>query len=349
MIIMMNSPTAEQLHRVQEKMAQLGLESHLLPSQDRIIITAVGNLEAVNPEQFERLSGVERVVSIQTPFKLASREFRGENSKVRIGPICFGDSIIPVIAGPCAVESYDQVKETAMAVRAAGASMLRGGAYKPRTSPYSFQGLEQEGLRILEAVGREIGLPVVSEVTDPRTVEIAAAHLDMLQVGARNMQNYVLLKEVARSNKPILLKRSPAATVEEWLMAAEYILAGGNPNVVLCERGIRTFETGTRYTLDINAVPLVKVLSHLPVIVDPSHGTGKWRLVSPIAKAAMAAGADGLMIEVHPCPEEAMSDGSQSLTLSNFHQLMQDLAVLAGALDRVGIPAADRGSKYEVN
>ncbi|HMM21326.1 MAG TPA: 3-deoxy-7-phosphoheptulonate synthase [Selenomonadales bacterium] len=343
MIIMMNAPAADQVRRVQEKIAQFGLESHLLSSPDRIIITAAGDLEAVNPEQFERLPGVERVIPVATPFKLASRQFRGDATEVAVGAARFGGPAVPVIAGPCAVESYDQVRETALAVKAAGAAMLRGGAYKPRTSPYSFQGLEEEGLKILAAVGRETGLPVVSEVTDPRAVELAAAHLDMLQVGARNMQNYVLLKEVARANKPILLKRSPAATVEEWLMAAEYILAGGNPNVVLCERGIRTFETGTRYTLDINAIPLVKLLSHLPVMADPSHGTGKWKLVGPVAKAALAAGADGLMLEVHPCPEEAMSDGSQSLTVNNFRQLMKDLAVLSAALGRGESPATAGG------
>jgi 3-deoxy-7-phosphoheptulonate synthase len=310
------------------------MKPHCLKTDDKTIVTAIGESRLLSAEQFELLPGVEKVVSVLTPFKLVSREFRQENSIVSVGNAAFGDQSVPVIAGPCAVESYEQVLETALAAKAAGASMLRGGAYKPRTSPYSFQGLAQEGLRILQAVGRETGMPVVSEITDPRAVENAAAYVDMLQIGARNMQNFVLLQEVAQASKPVLLKRGPSATIEEWLMAAEYIVAGGNPAVVLCERGIRTFETYTRNTLDLSSVPLVKRFSHLPVIVDPSHGTGSWRLVSPMAKAALAAGADGLLIEVHPCPEEAMSDGPQSLTPANFAQLMQELQILAGALGR---------------
>lgn len=334
MIIMMNAPTADQVSRVLDKIRQQGLKPHCLKTQDKTIVTASGESRFANTEQFELLPGVEKVVSVLTPFKLVSREFRQENSVVAVGEVTFGDASVPVIAGPCAVESYEQVLETAVAAKAAGASMLRGGAYKPRTSPYSFQGLAQEGLEILQAVSRETGMPVVSEITDPRAVENAAEYVDMLQIGARNMQNFVLLQEVAQTAKPVLLKRGLSATVEEWLMAAEYIVAGGNPAVVLCERGIRTFETYTRNTLDLSSVPLVKRFSHLPVIVDPSHGTGSWRLVNPMAKAALAAGADGLLIEVHPCPEEAMSDGPQSLTPANFAQLMRELQVLAGALGR---------------
>lgn len=334
MIIMMNAPTVEQVDRVLVKIRQQGLEPHCLHSHEKTLITTVNESETLNIELFERLPGVEKVVPVLTPFKLVSREFRAENTVVAVGNVLFGGVTTPIIAGPCAVESYEQVKDTAIAVKAAGAAMLRGGAYKPRTSPYSFQGLEKEGLRLLQQVSRETGLPVVSEVTDPRTVELVAEHVAMLQIGTRNMQNYALLKEVAKAKLPVLLKRGAAATIEEWLMAAEYLVSGGNGNVVLCERGIRTFEPYTRNTLDLNAVPLVKRLCHLPIIVDPSHGTGQWRLVSPMAKAALAAGADGLIVEVHPCPEEAVSDGPQSLTLPNFGQLMRELSVLAAAVGR---------------
>ncbi len=334
MIIVMNAPTAEELGRVLAKIRQLGLEPHTMTAGGKTIVTAIGAAGHDRCEQFERLAGVERVVLVQAPYKLASREFRAENSVVAVSGVRFGGENVPVIAGPCAVESYEQLRETALAAKASGAAMLRGGAYKPRTSPYSFQGLEQEGLAIMRTVGRETGLPVVTEVTDPRVVGLVAEHADMLQIGARNMQNFVLLKEAALAGRPVLLKRGPAAGVEEWLMAAEYLLAGGNTAVVLCERGIRTFETATRNTLDLAAVPLVKHLSHLPVIADPSHGTGNWRLVGPMAKAAVAAGADGLMLEIHPWPEEAMSDGPQSLTLANFRQLMGELARVAAAVGR---------------
>lgn len=334
MIIMMTQPAQEHLTRVLDKLRQSGLEANCLQMPGKVVITAPNENRSVDAELFRRLPGVDRVLAVRTPFKLVSREFRRENSIIAVKSAAFGGGNTPVIAGPCAVESYEQLRETALAAKAAGAAMLRGGAYKPRTSPYSFQGLEREGMSILKTVAAETGLPVVSEVTDPRTVESAAAHVDMLQIGTRNMQNYALLKEAAKSGMPVLLKRGTAATIEEWLMAAEYILAGGNPNVVLCERGIRTFETYTRNTLDINAVPLVKQLSHLPVIVDPSHGTGNWQLVAPMAKAALAAGADGLLIEVHPQPEEALSDGPQSLNCENFAQLMRDLRSLAGVLGR---------------
>lgn len=334
MIIVMNAPTTEQINRVLERLIQSGLEAHYLNSCGKTIVTVIGDSSTCNVEQYERMAGVDRIVPILTPYKLVSREFRRENSIVRVGDTCFGGSSIPVIAGPCAVESFEQFKITALAVKKAGAKLLRGGAYKPRTSPYSFQGLEREGIEILKEVSREVGLPVVSEVTDPRAVEVMAQHIDMLQIGARNMQNFVLLKEAAKTNKPVLLKRGPASTIEEWLMAAEYIMAGGNDKIVLCERGIRTFETYTRNTLDLNAVPVVKQLSHLPVIVDPSHGTGNWSWVGPMAKAAIGAGADGLIIEVHPEPEEAVSDGPQSLTPTNFQQLMKELSMIAIALNR---------------
>lgn len=334
MIIMMNAPTTDQINRVLDKLRQLGLDGHSITSSDKTIITASGNLSACQPELYERMPGVDRVVIVETPYKLASREFQKKNTLVTIGKACFGGDRIPIIAGPCAIESYDQLYQAGRSVKAAGAAMLRGGAYKPRSSPYTFQGLEKEGLQIIKTVGRELGLPIVSEVTDPRKVGLIADHVDMLQVGTRNMQNFVLLKEVALAKKPILLKRGLAATIEEWLMAAEYIMAGGNNQVVLCERGIRTFETYTRNTLDLTAVPVLKHLSHLPVLADPSHGTGNWRWVSPMAKAAVAAGADGLLIEVHPCPEEALSDGPQSLTPTNFSQLMAELEPLTAALGR---------------
>ncbi|SMC57360.1 3-deoxy-7-phosphoheptulonate synthase [Sporomusa malonica] len=334
MIIMMNAPTIDQINRVLDKLRQLGLDGHSITSLDKTIITASGDLSACRPELYERMPGVDKVVIVETPYKLASREFQNSNTIVTVDKASFGGSTIPVIAGPCAIESYDQLYQAGISAKAAGASMLRGGAYKPRTSPYSFQGLEKAGLEIIKTVGSEVGLPVVSEVTDPRKVELIAEHVDMLQIGTRNMQNFVLLKEVALTKKPVLLKRGLAATIEEWLMAAEYIMSGGNNQVVLCERGIRTYETYTRNTLDLTAVPVIKHLSHLPVIVDPSHGTGSWRWVSPMAKASVAAGADGLLIEVHPCPEEALSDGPQSLTLNNFSQLMAELNTLATALGR---------------
>jgi len=334
MIIVMTDPTIEQVDRVMGKIRQHELEAHCLKSYGKTIITAIGDSAAYNAEFYERMPGVEKVVSILTPFKLVSREFRQENTIVTVDNVVFGAKKVPVIAGPCAVEGYEQLLEAALAVKQAGACMLRGGAYKPRTSPYSFQGLEKEGLEILKAVSNKVEMPVISEVTDPRTVELMSQYVDMLQIGTRNMQNFVLLKEVARSGRPVLLKRGVSATMEEWLMAAEYIMAGGNGNIVLCERGIRTFETYTRNTLDLNAVPMIKQLSHLPIIVDPSHGTGNWHLVNPMSKASLGAGADGLIIEVHPNPEEAVSDGKQSLTPSNFEQLMKELEGVAIAMGR---------------
>ncbi|SDD38199.1 3-deoxy-7-phosphoheptulonate synthase [Sporomusa acidovorans] len=335
MIILMNAATTEQVNRVLDKLRQLGLDSHLITGLHSKIIMANGDLSVCNPALYERMPGVDKVLLVETPYKLASREFQREDTIVTVGCASFGGKTIPVIAGPCAIESYDQLYQAGVTAKAAGAAMLRGGAYKPRTSPYSFQGLEKKGLEIIKAVGRELELPVVSEVTDPRSIDLFAEHVDMLQIGTRNMQNFVLLKEVALSKKPILLKRGLAATIEEWLMAAEYIMASGNNQIVLCERGIRTYETFTRNTLDLTAIPVIKHVSHLPVIADPSHGTGSWRWVNPMSKAAIAAGADGLLIEMHPNPEEALSDGPQSLTPENFSQLMTDLDGLTGALGRL--------------
>jgi 3-deoxy-7-phosphoheptulonate synthase len=334
MIIVMNAPTNEQINRITDKLMKNGLEAHTIHIHDKTMITASGNVGIYNTELYERMPGVEKVISVSTPFKLVSREFRSINTIVNVKGIPFGDVAIPIIAGPCAIESYEQLRETAIAVKNAGASILRGGAYKPRTSPYSFQGLQRDGLEILSMVSHEVGIPVVSELTDPRHLDMLHDYVDLIQVGARNMHNYALLKELSISGKPVLLKRGFSATVEEWLMAAEYIMAGGNDKIILCERGIRTYESYTRNTLDLSAVSLVKQLSHLPVIVDPSHGTGNWRLVNPMSKAAVAAGADGLIIEVHPCPEEALSDGPQSLTIPNYQQLITELSLVAKAIGR---------------
>jgi len=270
------------------------------------------------------------------PYKLASREFKAENSVIEVRNLKIGDGSIQIIAGPCAVEGREKLIEIALKVKEAGATMLRGGAYKPRTSPYSFQGLELEGLKIL-AEAREItGLPVVTEVMDPRGVETVAEYADVLQIGARNMQNFFLLREVGKIDKPVLLKRGPSATIEEWIMAAEYIISSGNPKVIMCERGIRTFETYTRNTLDLSAVPLIKHLTHLPIVVDPSHGTGKWRLVEPMAMAAVVAGCDGVMVEVHQNPQEALSDGPQSLNPENFARLVEKIKRLSNGVWQLG-------------
>ncbi|MBC7345192.1 MAG: 3-deoxy-7-phosphoheptulonate synthase, partial [Clostridia bacterium] len=273
-------------------------------------------------------------VPVLRPYRLAGREFHPEDSLIRVRDYTIGGREVHVIAGPCAVESRDQMLETAFRVKEAGATLLRGGAYKPRTSPYSFQGLEEEGLKILEETKLATGLPVVTEVLDQRHVELVAEVADVLQIGARNMQNFSLLKEVGRCGKPVFLKRGASCTVEEWLLAAEYVMLSGNPNVILCERGIRTFENSTRNTLDLTAIALAKQLSHLPVFADPSHGTGKWKLVAPMARAAVACGADGLVIEVHTNPEEALSDGPQSLKPDNFASLMNELQLVARAVGR---------------
>lgn len=333
-VIMRNNATPAETQRVTERLHSFGFAVHASQGVERNIIGAIGQATPERMQQIEAMDGVERCVKIVQPYKLAGREFHPEPSIVRVGDTVVGGDGLTVIAGPCAVESEEQIVGVARSVRDAGASMLRGGAFKPRTSPYSFQGLEEEGLRLLAMARAETGLPVVTEVMDTEDVELVAEYADMLQIGARNMQNFPLLKEVGRIGKPVLLKRGLAATIEEWLMAAEYVMSAGNPNVVLCERGIRTFETATRNTLDLNAVPVAKQLSHLPIIVDPSHGTGQWRYVTPMARAAVAAGADGLMIEVHPVPEHAVSDGAQSLKPEKFHELMHEVSAVAQALGR---------------
>ena len=330
MIVVMSNASETELQQVVEKLKAQGFDIHLSQGVSRTVIGAVGRAKPEEVNGIERMPGVEKVVPIMQPFKLVSREFRARDTVVRVGDQEIGGSRLAVMAGPCAVESYEQLLEAARAVKAAGAQFLRGGAFKPRTSPYSFQGLEEEGLKMLRAVREETGLLIVTEAIDPHRAALVAENAEIIQIGARNMQNFFLLREVAKLKKPVLLKRGMSATIEEWLMAAEYILAGGNYEVILCERGIRTYETYTRNTLDISAVPLIKQLSHLPVVVDPSHGTGKCALVAPMAKAAIVAGADGLMIEVHPKPSEALSDGPQSLTPQNFQALMKELRVLAG-------------------
>jgi 3-deoxy-7-phosphoheptulonate synthase len=307
---------------------------HLSEGEERTIIGIIGNGRPLDREQLERLSGVERTVPILRPFKLSSRDFHPHDTVVSINGMAVGGKQLAVMAGPCAVESREQLLETAQIVKEAGAHILRGGAYKPRTSPYSFQGLGEEGLRILAAARQEIGLPVVTEVVDPQQVPLVTTYADVLQIGARNMQNYALLHAVGEAQRPVLLKRGMMSTVEELLMAAEYILSHGNDRVILCERGIRTFEQYTRNTLDISAVPVLKQLCHLPVIVDPSHGSGKWELVEPLARAAVAAGADGLMIEVHPHPDQALSDGAQSLKPARFAELMRNLRPIVEAVGR---------------
>jgi 3-deoxy-7-phosphoheptulonate synthase len=323
---MLGTATAEEIAHVIDRIKECGFQAHVVKGEERTIIGAVGSSGRRSEiEALRAAPGVADVIQISHPFKLVSRQLRQARTVVNVRGTKIGGGDLVVIAGPCSVESEEQLLKTARAVKAAGASMLRGGAYKPRTSPYDFQGLGVEALRFLQHARAETGLPIVTEVMSEGDVEIVAQYADMLQVGARNMQNFSLLRKLARAPKPILLKRGPSATVKEWLLAAEYLLAGGNHDVVLCERGIKTFETATRNTLDLAAVALVKELSHLPVLADPSHGTGVRSLITPMSKAAVAVGADGLIIEVHPCPERALSDGPQSLDLDGFATLMREL------------------------
>lgn len=329
MIIVMEPGTLEtEIKRIVENLESVGFNIHLMRGVERTVIAAIGDRKNIELRSLEALTGVEKVVPVLKPYKLASREFRPANTVIKVRDVEIGGDKLILMAGPCAVEERKQFIETAHLLKAAGASILRGGAFKPRSSPYSFQGLGEEGLKIMAEAREETGLPIVTEIVDPKDVELVAHYADILQIGARNMQNFILLKEVGKVNKPILLKRGLSATIEEWLMAAEYIMSAGNFEVILCERGIRTYETSTRNTLDLSAVPLIKKLSHLPIIVDPSHGTGKRDLVAPMAKASVAAGADGLMIEVHIDPAIALSDGPQSLTPEQFDSLVKELGVL---------------------
>jgi len=332
-IVMERMVPEEQIRMVEKKLEEKGFQVHLSKGVERTIIGAIGERTQAVMDAIETMAGVEKVVPIVQPFKMASKEFKSQPTVVKVGDQVIGDGSIQLIAGPCAVEGWDKFLEVAQMVKDAGATMLRGGAFKPRTSPYSFQGLEEEGLKILAEARRITGLPVVSEIMDPRMIDTVASYVDIMQVGARNMQNFFLLRELGKCNKPILLKRGPSATIEEWIMAAEYIISSGNDQVIMCERGIRTFENYTRNTLDLSAVPIIKQLTHLPVIVDPSHGTGKWKLVEPMAMAAVGAGCDGLIVEVHQNPSEAMSDGPQSLTPENFRNMARKVRKLAAALE----------------
>jgi len=311
------------------KLEDWGFQIHVIEGIEKKVIGAVGDKRRVDFHFLENIPGVEKVIPILSPYKLASKDIRPEGTVISIGDLRIGGGNFGIIAGPCAVESETQLLEVANGLKDLGAKGLRGGAFKPRTSPYSFQGLEEEGLRILAKAREACGLPIVTELMNLTELELVAEYADIIQIGARNMQNFGLLRAVGRQAKPVLLKRGLSATVEEWLMAAEYILAEGNTKVILCERGIRTFETATRNTLDLSAVPLIKSVSHLPVIVDPSHGTGKRKLVLPMAKAALVAGADGILVEVHPDPSNAWSDGEQSLDLPEFKELMIQLHSLA--------------------
>lgn len=333
-IVMEPNVDNEKIEAVKSKLEEIGFQVYPIYGVERTVIAAVGDKTGLADAGLEVLPGVDKVVPILQPYKLASRTVRREGTVIRVGNIEIGGDTIHVAAGPCAVESREQLLETAQIVKEAGATMLRGGAYKPRSSPYAFQGLEETGLKFLAEARELTGLLIVTEVMDTRTVPMLAEYADILQIGARNMQNFSLLREVAKVNNPVLLKRGQAATIEEWLMAAEYIISGGNNNVILCERGIRGFDNYTRNTLDLTAVPVVKHLSHLPVIVDPSHGIGKWRFVPAMAKASVVAGADGLLIEVHPNPPEALCDGPQSLTPENFNKLMSELRQIAGVVER---------------
>jgi len=333
-IVLKPHATEAEVAQVIRKIESFGLAAHISKGTERTIIGAIGDERVLQEGQLEAFPFVEKVLPVLKPYKLASREFRPEGSVVNVDGVLVGGRRVVVMAGPCAVEGREGLLETARSVKAAGGRILRGGAYKPRTSPYTFQGLGEEGLKYLAEAKRETGLPIVTELMDTREASVVYEYADLVQIGARNMQNFKLLKEVGSRQKPVLLKRGMSSTVKELLLAAEYIMSEGNYDVILCERGIRTFEDATRNTLDLSVVPLIKQLSHLPVIVDPSHATGKWDLVPPMALAAVAAGADGIMVEVHPRPEEALSDGPQALLPSTFAKLMDDLGTLASAVGR---------------
>ncbi len=333
-IVMKHHATADEIAGVVAHIESLGFQAHLSSGEERTIIGVIGDERPIEPEHFELLPGVERAVRILHPFKLASRDFHPDDSVVKINGVSVGTQQVIVMAGPCSVESREQLMETAAAVKEAGAHVLRGGAYKPRTSPYAFQGLGLKGLELLREARDELRLPVITEVMSPQDVTLVAQYADILQIGARNMQNFALLHAVGEIQKPVMLKRGLMATIEEFLMAAEYILSHGNTRVMLCERGIRTFETATRNTFDINAIPVLKSLTHLPIIADPSHGTGKWELVTPIARAAVAAGADGLIVEVHGDPAHALSDGAQSLKPDKFAAMVAEARRVAQAVGR---------------
>lgn len=333
-IVMKPDATKENIEKVEERLHQAGLKAHLSTGEDCTIIGVIGDRKKIANLEVSMLEGVEKTVRITEKYKLVSRHFHPEDTIVDVGGVKIGGKEVVVMAGPCSVESIDQLREAAKAVKAGGAKFLRGGAFKPRTSPYDFQGLAEEGLKMLRQVADEEGLKVVTEIVDKDDIDLVGKYADVYQVGARNMQNFQLLKALGKAKKPVMLKRGLAATISEWLNAAEYIMAGGNDQVIFCERGIRTYETFTRNTLDLSAVAAIKELSHLPIIVDPSHGTGRWEMVRPMARAAVVAGCDGLIIEVHPHPEVALSDGDQSLTPKNFNILMGELGKICEVMGR---------------
>lgn len=333
-IVMKPTATQENIDNVVRKIENAGLRTHLSTGEEVTIVGVIGDKKLIANLEVNMLEGVDKSVRITEKYKLVSRDFHPADTVIDVDGVKIGGKELVVMAGPCAVESIEQLIEAATLVKQAGAKFLRGGAYKPRTSPYDFQGLEEKGLKILRDAADKVGLKVVTEVVDKDDIERVEEFADVLQVGARNMQNFQMLKALGRAKKPVLLKRGLSATISEWLNAAEYIMAGGNTNVIFCERGIRTYETFTRNTLDLSAVAAVKELSHLPIIVDPSHGTGRWQMVQPMARAAIAAGADGLIIEVHPHPEVALSDGNQSLKPKNFDRLMKDLEAIAKIMGR---------------
>ena len=334
LIVMKPHASPAEVEAVVEKVRALGLTPHAIPGEQRVAIGITGNKGALEPGLFIGLAGVADAIRVSQPFKLVSREVKEEDTVLDVGGVKLGGNAIAIMAGPCSVESKDQILEAAEGVKRHGATFLRGGAFKPRTSPYEFQGLGEEGLKLLALAREATGLKVVTEVMDADDLAMCVEYADVLQIGARSMQNFSLLRKLGAVKRPILLKRGPSATIKELLMAAEYVLAHGNYQVALCERGIRTFETMTRNTLDLNAVPVLKSLTHLPVVVDPSHGIGLRAHVPAMARAAVAAGADGLIIEVHPCPEQALSDGHQSLALPEFAELMRQVKVIAGAIGR---------------
>ncbi|MBR6342649.1 MAG: 3-deoxy-7-phosphoheptulonate synthase [Selenomonadaceae bacterium] len=333
-IVMGPNATKENIEGVQAKLEREGLRFHLSKGEDRTIVGVIGDKKKIANLEMNMMEGVEKTVRITEKYKLVSRDFHPADSVIDAGGVKIGGDHLVIMAGPCSVESLEQLREAARCVKEGGAQFLRGGAFKPRTSPYDFQGLGDEGLKMLRTVADEFGLKVITEVVDHDDIDLVGAYADVFQVGARNMQNFQMLKALGKARKPVLLKRGLSATISEWLNAAEYIMAGGNENVILCERGIRTYETFTRNTLDLSAVAAVKELSHLPVIVDPSHGTGRWQMVRPMARAAVAAGADGLIIEVHPHPEVALSDGDQSLKPKNFEAVMHEISQIANIMGK---------------
>lgn len=333
-IIMRNNATKDEIDAVEKRLADYGFKTHPICGEMKTIIGAIGDKRRLTMDQLKLMKGVEDVVPIMKPYKLASKELKKEPTIIDVKGVKIGGGNLAVFAGPCAIESQEQFSYVAQKVKESGAKILRGGAFKPRSSPYSFAGLEGEGLKIMRKSGDETGMPICTEVLDTRDVGLVAEYADIMQIGARNMQNFKLLREVGKCNKPILLKRGLSSTMEEWLMAAEYIMSEGNEQVILCERGIRTFESSTRNTFDLSAIPVSKELSHLPIIADPSHAAGTYKYVDALAKGAIAAGADGLMIEVHNCPEKAMSDGEQSLTPEHFDALMKELRPIAKAVGK---------------